>query len=85
MLCTPEQRPQAERVAASLGAQAAGLFDRAVMHVPVETAREARDLARRLGADCAVALGGGSTTGLGKAIALESGLPRRAWHRPAGR
>ena len=28
-----------------------------------------------LGADCAVAIGGGSTTGLGKAIALESSLP----------
>jgi alcohol dehydrogenase class IV len=45
------------------------------MHVPIETAREARDAARRLGADCAVAIGGGSTTGLGKAIALDSGLP----------
>jgi alcohol dehydrogenase class IV len=43
--------------------------------VPIETAREARELARRLGADCAVAIGGGSTTGLGKAIALDSGLP----------
>jgi alcohol dehydrogenase class IV len=32
-------------------------------------------VARRLGADCAVAVGGGSTTGLGKAIALDSGLP----------
>jgi len=46
-----------------------------VMHVPIETAREARDEARRLGADCAVAIGGGSTVGLGKAIALDSGLP----------
>ena len=45
------------------------------MHVPIETAREAREVARRLGADCAVAIGGGSTTGLGKAIALNSGLP----------
>ncbi|MNG14502.1 Maleylacetate reductase [compost metagenome] len=45
------------------------------MHVPIETAREAREIARELGADCAVAIGGGSTTGLGKAIALESGLP----------
>jgi alcohol dehydrogenase class IV len=45
------------------------------MHVPIETAREARAEAQRLGADCAVAIGGGSTTGLGKAIALESGLP----------
>jgi maleylacetate reductase len=58
-----------------LGDRAAGLFDRAAMHVPIETAREARELARSMGADCAVAIGGGSTTGLGKAIALDSGLP----------
>ena len=75
VLSTPEQRVQAERVAEMLGAQAAGIFDRAVMHVPIETAREARELARKLDADCAVAIGGGSTTGLGKAIALDSGLP----------
>ena len=75
VLCTPEQRHLAERVAALLGARAAGIFDQAVMHVPIATARDAREQARRLGADCAVAIGGGSTTGLGKAIALESGLP----------
>ncbi len=75
VLSTPEQRGQAERVADMLGAHAAGVFDRAVMHVPIETAREARQVARQLGADCAVAIGGGSTTGLGKAIALDSGLP----------
>lgn len=75
VLSTPEQRASAEMIADLLGPHAAGVFDRAVMHVPMETAREARDLARRLGADCAVAIGGGSTTGLGKAIALDSGLP----------
>ncbi len=75
VLSTPEQRASAERVAALLGARAAGVFDRAVMHVPIETAREAREVAARLGADCAVAIGGGSTIGLGKAIALDSGLP----------
>lgn len=75
VLCTPEQRASAERVAQLLGDRAAGIFDRAVMHVPIETAREAREVARQLGADCAVAIGGGSTTGLGKAIALDSGLP----------
>ncbi len=75
VLCTPEQRASAERVVALLGARAAGIFDRAVMHVPIETAREAREVALHLGADCAVAIGGGSTTGLGKAIALDSGLP----------
>ena len=75
VLSTPEQRGAAEMVAGLLGARAVGVFDRAVMHVPIETAREARELARKLGADCAVAIGGGSTTGLGKAIALDSGLP----------
>jgi maleylacetate reductase len=75
VLSTPEQRASAQMIADLLGARASGIFDRAVMHVPIETAREARDEARRLGADCAVAIGGGSTTGLGKAIALDSGLP----------
>lgn len=75
VLSTPEQRASAEMIADLLGPRAAGVFDRAVMHVPMETAREARELARKLGADCAVAIGGGSTTGLGKAIALDSGLP----------
>jgi alcohol dehydrogenase class IV len=75
VLSTPEQAADAQRVADQLGTQAAGVFARAVMHVPIETAREAREVARSLGADCAVAIGGGSTTGLGKAIALDSGLP----------
>jgi maleylacetate reductase len=75
VLCTPEQRASAEQVAALLGERAAGIFDGAAMHVPIEVARAARETARRLDADCAVAIGGGSTTGLGKAIALESGLP----------
>src|SRR5215471_1453172 len=75
VLCTPQQREQAQDVAARLETRCAGIFDQAVMHVPIETARAARAEARRLDADCAVAVGGGSTTGLGKAIALESSLP----------
>ncbi|MCA8003664.1 maleylacetate reductase [Burkholderia cenocepacia] len=75
VLCTPEQRDLAERIVERLGARAAGLYDRATMHVPIEIARDAQAFARSRGADCAVAIGGGSTIGLGKAIALESGLP----------
>ena len=75
VLSTPQQCEQAEAFAARLGSRAAGVFSKAVMHVPVETAQEARDYAAKLGADCAVAIGGGSTTGLGKAIALTSSLP----------
>jgi alcohol dehydrogenase class IV len=62
-------------VADRLGARAVGIFARAVMYVPIETACEAREEARWLQADCAIIIGGGSTVGLGKAIALESGLP----------
>lgn len=57
VLCTPDQQEQAQLVAERLGGRAAGVFARAAMHVPIETAREARDEARRLGADCAIAIG----------------------------
>ncbi|NTZ88928.1 maleylacetate reductase [Burkholderia metallica] len=75
VLCTPEQRDLAQRIVERLGTRAAGLYDRATMHVPIEIARDAQVFARSCGADCAVAIGGGSTIGLGKAIALESSLP----------
>jgi maleylacetate reductase len=75
VLATPEQRSFAEDAARRLGEISAGIFAEAVMHVPIETARAARDVAKGLDADCYVAIGGGSTIGLGKAIALESGQP----------
>ena len=75
VLTTLERRPLGERVAVLLGECSAGVYSQAVMHVPVEVARAARDEAARLGADCYVAVGGGSTIGLGKAIALVSGQP----------
>lgn len=75
ILSTPEQRALADQVAQVLGERAAGVHAQAVMHVPVEVARAARDAAAALDADCCVAVGGGSTIGLGKAIALESSLP----------
>jgi maleylacetate reductase len=75
VLSTPEQRKQAEDLARRLGDRAVGIYDQAVMHTPIESVRAARELAKKLDADCAVAIGGGSTVGLGKGIALESGLP----------
>ncbi len=75
VLCTPEQRDVAEAIARHLGDRLAGFFPHAVMHVPIETAEAARSEAMRTEADCCVAIGGGSTTGLGKAIALVTGLP----------
>jgi len=75
VLSTPEQAASVRQVAASLGSIAAGVYDKAAMHVPLEIAEDARRVARELGADCCVTVGGGSTTGLGKAIALTSSLP----------
>ncbi len=75
VLCTPEQQATADEVAELLGDRAAGVFPGAEMHVPIEVAREATARALAFGADCCVAVGGGSTVGLGKAIALDSGLP----------
>ncbi|KAF5270134.1 hypothetical protein FQR65_LT17898 [Abscondita terminalis] len=75
ILCTPEQVELAEKISDLLGHSCVGIFPKAVMHVPIETAKEAINVSRALGADCAIAVGGGSTTGLGKAIALEDDLP----------
>ncbi len=75
VLTTPQQAMLGERVAGLLAAQSVGVFSGALMHVPMEAAVEARAVAARLGADGCVAIGGGSTLGLAKAIALTSSLP----------
>ena len=75
VLSTPQQEALATDISRRLGQLSVGVYPHAVMHVPIEVARKARDEAVRLGADCVVAVGGGSTVGLGKAIALQSGLP----------
>jgi maleylacetate reductase len=75
VLCTAGQVATARIVADALDSRCAGVFAGAVMHVPVEVADRACDLAAELGADGCVAVGGGSTVGLGKAIALRNGLP----------
>lgn len=75
VLCTPNQRDLAEAASALLGKRCVGLFDGARMHVPIEVARTACAYATSLNADGVVAIGGGSTIGLAKAIALDIGLP----------
>lgn len=75
VLSTPGQGALAGRAAALLGNRCAGLFDGAAMHVPADVARQACERAQALQADGVLAIGGGSTTGLAKAIALQTGLP----------
>lgn len=75
VIATPGRRKLISELAARLGSKVAGIFDRAVMHVPIETAEAARAEAARVNADCYVAIGGGSTTGVAKAIVLVSARP----------
>ena len=75
VLGTPEQEPTLRATADGLGGRAAGVFAQARQHVPAAIAAAAADRARELGADGCVAVGGGSSVGLGKAVALRHGLP----------
>ena len=75
LLCTPGRRQARERVAALLAGRLAGVFDRAQAQVPSERVDEAQALATSVRADLCVTLGGGSATGLGKAVARAGGPP----------
>lgn len=78
VLSTPQQKEGAEEIGAGLGDRLCGLFHDAAMHTPVEVTERAVAAVRACGADCLVAFGGGSTTGLAKAVALRTGLDQVA-------
>src|SRR5215210_1957995 len=75
LVATEREMEVAEELAAPLGDRVVGVFTNVRPHVPVEVATAARELARRIGADCLLSIGGGSTIGTAKAIALELPLP----------
>ncbi|HEU4360737.1 MAG TPA: maleylacetate reductase and hydroxyquinol 1,2-dioxygenase domain-containing protein [Mycobacterium sp.] len=57
----------------ALGPLAVAHFDGAAMHTPTEVTTRALEIAKANAVDCVVAVGGGSTTGLSKALALRAG------------
>ena len=76
VLATPQQAASAQAMAAQLGCSAAGVFAEAAMHTPVEVTERALRAVADMRADGLIAVGGGSTTGLAKAIALRTDLPQ---------
>ncbi len=76
VLSTPFQKDDAERVRARLNDAGVGVFSNAKMHTPIDVTDDAMKMVAEHSADCLVAIGGGSTTGLGKAIALRTDLPQ---------
>ncbi|TDL26270.1 Dehydroquinate synthase-like protein [Rickenella mellea] len=79
VLSTPEQTQHASSVEAllsSAGIISAGQFNNATMHTPLDVTERALALVKEKGADGVISIGGGSTIGLGKAIALRTDLPQ---------
>jgi maleylacetate reductase len=75
VISTPNQTNLCDAVVAAIGDRAHSSYPHAVMHVPVEVAAEAVAHVRANGIDGVVVIGGGSSVGLGKAIALETRIP----------
>jgi maleylacetate reductase len=78
VLSTPNQKADAEALAGRLDALSGGVFAEAAMHTPVQVTEKALSAYEASAADCVVSLGGGSTTGLGKAIATRTGADQVA-------
>ncbi|SDB17745.1 maleylacetate reductase [Bauldia litoralis] len=76
VLSTPGKTSLAEDVAGHLGDRCAAILPTARMHTPVEVTDEAMTTVEAERIDGLVAIGGGSTTGLGKAIAYRTDLPQ---------
>ena len=76
VLSTPEQAELATELAKKLSNRAAGLYAKAQMHTPTDVTADAMEMVNLVKADAVLAVGGGSTTGLGKAIAFRTNLPQ---------
>ncbi len=73
VLSTAHQKRDGEALLETLSERGAGIFAEAAMHTPTDVTGRALEAFAAAGADCVVSLGGGSTIGLGKAIALRTG------------
>lgn len=74
MLVSSSLESEIVRVATSL-ISIALTCDNVAQHVPIENAQAARKAATDTDVDLLISVGGGSTTGLAKAIALTTGIP----------
>jgi alcohol dehydrogenase class IV len=71
----PSQTPTVDLVAGHLGSSMVVRFGEATLHTPIAVTTRALAMVNLTGADCLVAVGGGSAIGLAKALALRTALP----------
>ncbi|MFI6440220.1 iron-containing alcohol dehydrogenase [Streptomyces sp. NPDC050759] len=72
----PALRKDTERLRDALGDLLVAEFYGAAMHTPVEATEQTLTVLREHDVDCLAAIGGGSTTGLAKALAVRTDLPQ---------
>lgn len=75
VLAAPPEADLARELSGPLGRRVAGMVTDVRPHVPIAAAEAARRAAAEHGADTLLSVGGGSTTGTAKAVALSTGLP----------
>jgi len=78
LLSTPAQASQVRALGGLLGNIPVAYFHEATLHTPVEITERAMQQVHEHRIDIVVALGGGSTIGLGKAIGLRTGIAQIA-------
>lgn len=76
VLSTPDQSALAAEIARAIGSRAGIMYPGAAQHTPVEVTESALLAVSSVRADGCLAIGGGSTTGLAKAIAYRTDLPQ---------
>ena len=74
LLSTPQRAQQALDATRSLGDTIVASFAGARMHTPIDVTASAQALLEASAADGVIAFGGGSTIGLGKALAVRTGV-----------
>ena len=76
VLSTPDQAGLAAEIAKTIGGRAGIMYPGAAQHTPVAVTEAALMALSSVRADGCLAIGGGSTTGLAKAIAYRTDLPQ---------
>lgn len=75
VITTSAQEEAGRKLAKELQEICAGVYPHAVRHVPIDVANKAVEFAKSTDIDCCLTLGGGSTIGLAKIMALQTHLP----------
>jgi alcohol dehydrogenase class IV len=75
LIATASAKGAADQLSERLGTQVVARVHEVVQHVPTADVTSTTEVATTAGADGIVTVGGGSATGLGKAVAVGAGLP----------